>query len=222
MLGRDRNGQKSSRCCRRAAGCPLSAAARMKTNGAERFSSQAEKHRVRVAPTRLFPPPTRHNMPKRLQESHRRLSHQSAPPSPVGRNRRATIVFTSAADSHTTTKAASVWPEEGQSQDVTFDLPVSSQTPPSRSSSAVTSCSRVESFVSPPDLSALTLTLSLAHSLCLPLSFAFFLLGISGPLTRMLMCIYVYQTPTWQRISDTQCKERDFPVASLFHVFTAA
>lgn len=90
------------------------------------------------------------------------------------RSRRTAAVFTAAvAASYTATVAASVRPEGGRTQDLTFDLPVSSQMPLSRSSfspSAVTSCSRVkrQGFVSPPDLSALTLTLSLAHSLSLP------------------------------------------------------
>lgn len=58
MLGTDRNGKKSCQGVLQEVlggllAAPLSAAARMKTNGAARLSSQAEKHHVPVALTRL-------------------------------------------------------------------------------------------------------------------------------------------------------------------------
>lgn len=174
-MGNDRNGKKSSQSVLQEVlgglqAAPLSAAARTKTNGAARLSSQAEKHHVRVvALARLFPPPTRRNRPESSQEPHTAVSQRRR--LLWARSRRAAAVFTAA--SYTATVAASVRPEGGRTQDLTFDLPVSSQMPLSRSSfppSAVTSCSRVkrQDFVSPPDPPALTL--SLAHSLPLPLS----------------------------------------------------
>lgn len=140
------------------------------------------------------------------------------------RSGRTAAVFTAAvAASYTATVAASVRPEGGRTRDLTFDLPVSSQMPLSRSSfspSAVTSCWRVRfwcplltSLPSPSPSRSPTPSPSPSPSL---------LLGISRPSTRTLVCISVYQNPTLRRISGAQCKERDLPGASLFRAFTAA
>lgn len=134
---------------RRAAGCPLSATVRMKTNGAVRLSSQAVKHHVYVALSLLFHSPTRHNQLESVQEPHRRLSCQSVLPSPVGRSKRTTVKRTGT-NSQATAKAAPVWLKEGQI--------CVSQCCSSFCLSAVTSCSSVKSFASPPDLLTLSLT----------------------------------------------------------------
>lgn len=119
-----------NRCCRRCSeGCRLplvrGCAHEDKWRGAT-LQPGGKAPRPRCSDSAF--PSTRHNQPKSSQEPHRRPSRQSAPPSPVFRSRRTTVVFTSAADSHTTAKAASVWPEGGQTQDVTFDPLVSSPT----------------------------------------------------------------------------------------------
>lgn len=225
-MGNDRNGKKSSQSVLQEVlgglqAAPLSAAARTKTNGAARLSSQAEKHHVRVvALARLFPPPTRRNRPESSQEPHTAVSQRRR--LLRARSRRAAAVFTAAAAaSYTATVAASVRPEGGRTQDLTFDLPVSSQMPLSRSSfppSADTSCSRVR--VSCPLLTPLP-SPSPSRSPT-PSPSPSLLLGISRPSTRSLACISVYQNPTRRRISGAQCKERDLPGASLFRVFTAA
>lgn len=138
------------------------------------------------------------------------------------RSRRTAAVFTAAvAASYTTTVAASVRPEGGRTQGLTFDLPVSSQMPLSRSSfspSAVTSYSRVR--VSCPLLTSLP-SPSPSRSPT-PSPSPSLLFGISRPSTRTLVCISVYQNPTRRRVSGAQCKERDLPGASLFRIFTAA
>lgn len=116
---------------------------------------------------------------------------------------------------------ASVRPEGGRTQDLTFDLPVSSQMPLSRSSfspSAVTSCWRVRVWC--PLLTSLP-SPSPSRSPT-PSPSPSLLLGIGRPSTRTLVCISVYQNPTLRRISGAQCKERDLPGASLFRTFTAA
>lgn len=100
-----------------------------------------------------------------VSQRHRRL---------WARSRRTAAVFTAAvAASYTATVAASVRPEGGRTQVLTFDLPVSSQMPLSRSSfspSAVTSCWRVRVWC--PLLTSLpspSPSRSLAHSLSLSL-----------------------------------------------------
>lgn len=106
-------------------------------------------------------------------------------------SRRTNVVFTvaaAAAASHAATVAPSARPEGGWAWGVTFDLPVSSQTPLSRSSF---SCPRVkhQSFVSPPDpptpSPCRSPTPSLSTSPPPPC-----------PPTRTLGCICVH--PTWQ------------------------